>query len=227
MELITETIGSITKMSEHMAGEQLQGNLELLKVCIRNIYLGGQILSQEICHVTKQFGQWMFSTILFNLEVQHPYIRNLSIRKHCYDIIAILCENEPDFAEAICAKIKLIDIKPKDRNQDYVDFRTTEFIGINNMGATCYINSLLQQIYHTQFSQLFLEIEEETLCLKELKTAFMSLYSSIKNSVDLSSFVKNTRVWGDPINPVKQEDACEFLLSIFDTIDSQPNSKYK
>ena len=43
----------------------------------------------------------------------------------------------------------------------------------------------------------------------------MSLYSSIRNSVDLSEFIKDTNFYGEPINPLVQQDACEFLLSIF------------
>jgi uncharacterized UBP type Zn finger protein len=39
------------------------------------------------------------------------------------------------------------------------EFRTTEFIGMKNMGATCYINSLIQQFYHTIFPKLLLKVD--------------------------------------------------------------------
>ena len=55
----------------------------------------------------------------------------------------------------------------------------------------------------------------------------MSLYSSIRNSVDLSEFIKDTNFYGEPINPLVQQDACEFLLSIFQQIELQENTEYK
>ena len=51
----------------------------------------------------------------------------------------------------------------KDSNEVEGDIRSSnkEFIGIRNLGATCYVNSLLQQLYHTSFPALLLEEDNE------------------------------------------------------------------
>lgn len=45
-----------------------------------------------------------------------------------------------------------IKIKKRDPDESYIDFRKDEHVGLRNLAATCYINSVLQQIYHTKFS---------------------------------------------------------------------------
>lgn len=50
-----------------------------------------------------------------------------------------------------------IEVKERNREEDYEDFRNQKYIGLRNLGSTCYINSLLQQIYHTKFPKMLLE----------------------------------------------------------------------
>lgn len=49
----------------------------------------------------------------------------------------------------------------------------------------------------------------------------MELCYSIKNVVNPKDFIKNMRLAGEPINPSVQQDATEFLLSLFDYIESE------
>ena len=56
-------------------------------------------------------------------------------------------------------KIIQIEVKERNKDEDYLDFRSQDYIGLTNLGATCYLNSLIQQLYHTKFSQLLLQKE--------------------------------------------------------------------
>ena len=45
--------------------------------------------------------------------------------------------------------MKVESIKNYDMN---IELKENKFIGLTNLGTTCYVNSLIQQIYHTKFS---------------------------------------------------------------------------
>jgi len=76
-----------------------------------------------------------------------------------------------------------IHIEGSNRDEDYVDFKRQDYLGLTNLGATCYFNSLVQQLYHTKFSKLLLERSEialdemdemnESSNMRELKKIFM------------------------------------------------------
>lgn len=77
----------------------------------------------------------------------------------------------------------------KDSNEVEGEIRTNnvEFIGIKNLGATCYINSLIQQLYHTALPGLLLEDDNEPsdnpIKLFQLKKMFANLYCGIRSPV--------------------------------------------
>lgn len=49
----------------------------------------------------------------------------------------------------------------------------------------------------------------------------MQLYCSMMRSVNARPFINSIKFYGEPINPLVQQDATEFLLCIFDYIESQ------
>ena len=125
-----------------------------------------------------------------------------------------------------------------------IDFPSSKFIlkcklspykrekGLRNLGATCYMNSTLQQVYHIEdFRNLILSshIESSDINSKwlfELQKIFAQLLYFPSSYIDPSGFVSVWKGWDDSyINPREQHDAMEFLQMLLYRIEEKiPNS---
>ncbi len=71
---------------------------------------------------------------------------------------------------------------------------------MRNLGATCYINSLLQQLYHTIFPKLIIEEDtidnENEVKMLELKKIFVNLYIGVKSPVNTKKYMDTVKING-------------------------------
>jgi len=74
-------------------------------------------------------------------------------KKRAFSLLLTLCDkNEPNFATAVQL---LFNFHSKiNRSWQFVDYKETDvgvkegwYVGLKNFGCTCYMNSLLQQLY--------------------------------------------------------------------------------
>jgi ubiquitin C-terminal hydrolase len=125
--------------------------------------------------------------------------------------------------------------KPWNYNPGALVKNSGAYVGLCNQGGTCYMNSLLQQLFHTPaFSSGMLHIEakpadevkepDNEKVLFQLQVLFGFLRLSQKRYYDTLPFCKVFKDYdGEPIRLGEQKDINEFAGMLFDKLESNPD----
>ncbi|KAG0203301.1 hypothetical protein BGX28_004397 [Mortierella sp. GBA30] len=107
------------------------------------------------------------------------------------------------------------------------------FVGLQNLGATCYVNSIIQQFYMNEaFRHGILNTpsgddddkKHDTL-LYQLQVLFGNLQESKRRSYNAHGFCYAYKDWdGNPMNVAVQMDVDEFFNILFDRLESSVKS---
>ncbi|KAJ3494124.1 hypothetical protein NLG97_g4280 [Lecanicillium saksenae] len=109
------------------------------------------------------------------------------------------------------------------------------YVGLQNLSNTCYLNSLVTQLYMNTSFRSYLtsfdvdEADETKALLYETKKLFGFLQESINRAVDPSTFVGTIKTYDQgPIDIHNQMDVDEFYNLLFDRWEAQlPNAAAK
>ncbi len=100
----------------------------------------------------------------------------------------------------------------------------SNFVGLKNAGATCYMNSVLQQLFcmpvvASQVLSINVESEEEESVFYQLQNVFGHLQESRLKFYEPEKFWHCFRLYGQPVNVREQQDAFEFFIQVVDQVD--------
>jgi ubiquitin C-terminal hydrolase len=158
------------------------------------------------------------------------------MRKHSYNLLANLISLEPKNLSQIIPKMLQHHNKLTKKKQGVnIDFKlrdpvTDKLIGLRNFGATCYLNSLFQQLFMNPiFSKdLFtFNIENksnlENSVIYNMQLGFANLKYSSLNVYPPYNFVKSFKKAfnGEPIQYGAQQDSDEFLAILCDELEKE------
>jgi ubiquitin C-terminal hydrolase len=95
-----------------------------------------------------------------------------------------------------------------------------KYLGLRNLGSTCYMNSIFQQLFHT-FPFRYLVVTRETTDegQSHFKKLFTELLLSKKRYADTQPFCSSWKGWHQElINPREQQDVFEFFQLFLDQL---------
>jgi len=150
-------------------------------------------------------------------------------------LLALVADNEANFAQllALLRGQLAVELNREHRSVrwNYVGEpgrSAAGFVGLQNMGATCYMNSLMQQLYNVpRFRELMMHpprMEYPSAPVQvvyHLQKMFVHLTHSLKRSYDPASFLVSIPGYNDqPLDPGVQWDANEFFNMLFDRLET-------
>eukprot|EP00124_Ichthyophonus_hoferi_P001426 Ihof_evm2s74 gene=Ihof_evmTU2s74 len=106
------------------------------------------------------------------------------------------------------------------------------YVGLKNLGCTCYMNSILQQFFMVKpfrSSLLACRIDEtqgeNSKIMRQLQLIFAHLQESEKKWTDCRNFCEAYQYEGEPVNVAMQMDVDEFFSMLFDKLETLLSSK--
>ncbi|ELP93806.1 ubiquitin specific protease, putative [Entamoeba invadens IP1] len=105
------------------------------------------------------------------------------------------------------------------------DLKGHGFVGLENLGCTCYVNSIIQQLYmnvHFRNSIMSLHPTEKSIYINAFQKLFSELHTSSLRYVKTGDFFSKLRDSnGKKFNAHIQMDAQEFLCNVLETIEKE------
>ena len=174
-------------------------------------------------------------TILFDIGENGTKCKNEETRSKALKLLETLIDKFPETKELVRDYLHALHIIGSWRTNKKQDWcidsglrsRTGHFIGLVNLGATCYMNSSLQQLFMIpQFRKGIIETRhkdegKEESILFQLQLLFYSLIATQREVHYPKAFTQAIKIDGGRLNIYEQKDVDEFLVHLLDNLEQE------
>uniref|UniRef100_A0A0G4F3Y3 USP domain-containing protein n=1 Tax=Chromera velia CCMP2878 TaxID=1169474 RepID=A0A0G4F3Y3_9ALVE len=213
-----------------------------------NILAGGPVVESLLCRLEGADGRQQKRGVASQTMQRLPRCKSAASRKAAWDLLLYVTAHGPLATErvcryiSLCLSLQLTAPRPR-RSADWLlhaagqERTEAAFVGLKNLGCTCYMNSLLQHMFaHPGFRQSIMRADAkraavarvrekneavtqasvqaalERSVLFQTQAVFAALRASERHFFSPKGLVAALRDFdGRPIDPVSQMDADEFF----------------
>lgn len=165
---------------------------------------------------------------------QKPKCKSQSSRAGAYDLLVEMCRNAPNNFKILHGKLlkQHQPVQPDSQPPYPWDYWPRDdgrsecgYVGLTNLGATCYMASCIQHLFMMpQARESILKIEPQdgqkhAATLKELQRMFAYLMESERKSYNPRSFCRVYQMDHQPLNTGEQKDMAEFFIDLVSKLE--------
>ncbi|OHT04632.1 hypothetical protein TRFO_27843 [Tritrichomonas foetus] len=211
-------------------GDHIEGNDKNVKNLLLKILENGNEEAGHLYCINKfiqkeNFSKTELKTISSLILTKYFQINDIDRGKDVFqEASKIIIEIAPSISSISKYFIKLKIKKPEWRiNGDTFTLKSDKFVGLENLGATCFLNSVTQQLFAiTGFRNLLFSYSGDDQLTLQFQNLFSRLRFSILRSETTQSFIDHF-IWddGEKLSPSRQQDCCEYLLKLLDKLEKE------
>lgn len=156
--------------------------------------------------------------------------RYATVQKPIFGILKTLINNSSGLAQISTTIQEFIQFPLEKWGYNPSLFNRQSFTGIRNLGATCFMNAVFQQMYHLFPVRYLISTYkfDEKNELRTLQEIMIKMKFTLRPYVDTTTFIETYHCWqSELLNPKEQQDACEFFTSLMDSLPNEITNMFK